>query len=85
MTHLIRRPQVIEGFGISKTTLFTRIQEGLIPPPISLGGRAVAWPSDEIEQVISFFILEKPISEIKILVSQLVATRQERYSNLGKK
>jgi predicted DNA-binding transcriptional regulator AlpA len=37
-----RQREVLEQYGFKKSTLYTRIKEGLVPPAISLGGlRAV--------------------------------------------
>jgi len=45
---LLRRPEVLARCGISSATLYRRIIENDFPPPISLGGRSVAWVEDEV-------------------------------------
>jgi prophage regulatory protein len=79
MTNLFRRPKVLEIQGIGKTNLQNRINEGLFPEPISIGGRAVAWPSYEVESITNALIAGKSPSEIR----QLVAYMMEKRNELG--
>lgn len=46
---LLRLPAVVQRTGYSRSTLYALIQKGDFPAPISLGARAVAWPSEEID------------------------------------
>jgi prophage regulatory protein len=54
MTHtiqykILRRKQVEARTGLSRSTIYARIAEGLFPRPIDLGGgRAVGWLEAEI-------------------------------------
>jgi prophage regulatory protein len=46
---ILRRKQVEERTGLSRSTIYLRIQEGTFPRPINLGARAVGWLENEIE------------------------------------
>ena len=46
---ILRRKQVEKRTGLSRSTLYLRIQEGTFPRPINLGARAVGWLENEIE------------------------------------
>lgn len=46
---ILRRKQVEERTGLSRSTIYLRIQEGNFPRPINLGARAVGWLENEIE------------------------------------
>ena len=46
---ILRRNQVEDRTGLSRSTIYLRIQEGTFPRPISLGARAVGWLENEIE------------------------------------
>ena len=48
---LLRRRQVQDITGLSRSSLYDLISKGLFPRPISLvpGGRSVAWDADAIE------------------------------------
>ncbi len=46
---ILRRKQVEKRTGLSRSTIYLRIQEGAFPRPIKLGARAVGWLENEIE------------------------------------
>jgi prophage regulatory protein len=46
---ILRRKQVEERTGLSRSTIYLRIHEGTFPRPINLGARAVGWVENEIE------------------------------------
>ena len=77
MIILLRKPQVLARLAIKKSTLHNRIQDGLFPKPISIGARAVAWPSNEVEAIIQAQIAEYSIEEIHVLVKELITKRKE--------
>ena len=45
---LLRRPQVLEMIGLSKSMLYHLIELGLFPRPVRIGLRAVAWWQSEV-------------------------------------
>ena len=57
MTHkILRLPEVIETTGLSRSTIYLRISEGLFPKPYSLKGRAVGWLEEDINKWFSSII-----------------------------
>lgn len=50
---LLRLPEVIERTGLSRSSLYQRINQGTFPRPIKLGQRASAWPLSEIDQWVA--------------------------------
>ena len=74
---LIRKPEVLAQTGLSKSTLYNRINDGLFPPQISLGLRAVAFVASEVDAVIQAMIAEQPPAEIKALISNLIQQRKQ--------
>ena len=44
----IRLPRVKERTGLSRSSIYAKIEVGAFPPPINLGARAVAWIDHEI-------------------------------------
>lgn len=46
---ILRRPQVETRTGLSRSTIYARIQEGTFPSPIPLGARAVGWLASDID------------------------------------
>jgi prophage regulatory protein len=51
MSHtILRLPSVKARTGLSRSTIYLRISQGGFPKPISLGGRAVGWVEDEVNE-----------------------------------
>ena len=46
---ILRRKQVEQRTGLSRSTIYLRIQAGTFPKPINLGARAVGWLENEID------------------------------------
>jgi prophage regulatory protein len=63
--------------GLSKSTIYRRINEGLFVKQVNLGGRQVAFPSNEIDALVQARISGKTDEEIKALVVELHGKRNE--------
>lgn len=74
---IIRRSDIIERTGLSKSTIYNRINENLFPPSISLGERSVGFISTEIDAVILAMIEEQTPEQIKALVCELIKQRKQ--------
>jgi prophage regulatory protein len=53
---LIRLKEVMRLTALSRSTIYSRMNEGQFPKPVSLGERAVAWVECEIEDWIEGLI-----------------------------
>jgi prophage regulatory protein len=73
---ILRLPAVKTSTGLSRSTVYLRIAQGVFPRPVSLGGRAVGWPLHEIEALNAARIAGKPETEIRELVATLEAARK---------
>jgi prophage regulatory protein len=49
MYKILRLPDVKTSTGLSRSTIYFRISQGVFPKPVSLGGRAVGWLESEIQ------------------------------------
>lgn len=76
MPQILRLPSVKAHSGLSRSSLYNRIAQGLWPKPVNLGGRAVGWPSNEVTTVIAARIAGKNNSEVRQLVAKLEAARK---------
>jgi len=47
--NILRRKQVEARTGLSRSTIYAFISEGMFPKPINLGNRAVGWIEAEID------------------------------------
>jgi prophage regulatory protein len=48
-TAILRLPAVKTRTGLSRSTIYLRVSEGSFPKPVGLGGRAVGWVEEEID------------------------------------
>ena len=62
--HILRLKDVIAMTGLSRSTIYLRMEQGNFPQQINLGSRAVGWISSEIKEWI----------EARIKVSRLRKT-----------
>jgi prophage regulatory protein len=77
MTHsILRLPAVKAATGLSRSTVYLRIADGVFTHPVSLGGRAVGWPAHEVAALNAARIAGKPDAEIRALVAQLEVARK---------
>lgn len=78
---LYRRPIVEKVYGKSRGTIYREIDTGLFVKPVVIGrdknGNAcqVAWPANEVQDIIDARIAGKTDDEIKTLVIKLEAAR----------
>ena len=72
---LLRLPTVKVESGLSRSTIYLRIAQGLWPRPVSLGARAVAWPADEVQALNAARIAGKGDGDIRKLVQRLHEAR----------
>ena len=76
MTHtILRLPAVKSATGLSRSTLYLRISNGVFTHPVSLGARAVGWPAHEVAALNAARIAGKPETEIRELVAKLESAR----------
>jgi prophage regulatory protein len=61
--------------GLSRATIYARIQAGLLPRPVKHGERISVWPSDELDAVTRATIAGKSEIQIKALVAELEQRR----------
>ena len=77
-TSLLRLPAVVAATGLSRSSVYLRIKQKLMPPPVKIGERCAAWPSHEIEAINTARIAGKSEDEIRQLVDQL---KKQRAAN----
>lgn len=45
---MLRRPEVQDRTGKSRSAIYLGIKDGTFPPPVPIGARAVAWRESDI-------------------------------------
>lgn len=73
---LRRRKEVEACLGRGRSSLYSDIKAGLFVKPVSIGARAVGWPSNEVDTIIAARIAGKSDEEIRALVLKLEAARK---------
>jgi len=75
---ILRLTESLTSTGFKKSTFYNGINSGHMPPPVSLGGgRSVGWIEHELQSVIAAFCAGSSSDEIKELVKELIAKRNE--------
>ena len=49
---ILRLPEVLARTGLSRSTIYVRLDQGRFPRPVSLGARAVGWIEAEVDEWI---------------------------------
>jgi prophage regulatory protein len=73
---ILRLPAVRAETGLSRSTIYLRIAQGLWPRPVSLGPRTVGWPASEVAAMNAARIAGRSEVEIRALVVLLESTRK---------
>lgn len=73
---LLRKPAVLAETGISKSTLYQNIANGLFTKPVKIGARASGWPAHEVHAINAARIAGKTDKQIMALVDSLETARK---------
>jgi len=73
---ILRLPDIKTITGLSRSTIYLRIEQGAFPKPVSLGGRAVGWPASEVAALNAARIAGRSDAEVRELVMKLEAARK---------
>jgi len=76
MHTILRLPDIKASTGLSRSTIYLRIAQGLYTKPVSLGGRAVGWPAIEVAALNAARISGQSNADVRALVSKLQAIRK---------
>jgi prophage regulatory protein len=49
-TLILRLPEVKKRTGLSRSTIYSRVDQRTFPLPVSLGGRAIGWVEAEVNE-----------------------------------
>lgn len=55
---IVRLPEVKTRTGLSRSTLYERMRDGLFPHTVGLGGRSVGWLESDVESWIKARVTE---------------------------
>jgi len=49
---LYRMPEVCDRIGLGRSSIYAYVADGIFPPPVRIGARAVAWRASDIAAFI---------------------------------
>ncbi len=75
--NLLRIKAVLARTGLPMSTFYEKVQQKLMPEPIHISKRSVAWPDFEIDEINKLLIAGASEEEIRILVKNLTEQRQQ--------
>lgn len=73
---ILRLPAVKASTGLSRSTLYLRIADGVFTHPVSLGARAVGWPSHEVTAINTARIAGRTEAQMRDLIRELETARK---------
>jgi prophage regulatory protein len=73
---ILRLPAVLAGTGLSRSTIYLRVAQGVFTRPVSLGARAVGWPAHEVTAINAARIAGKSEAQMRDLVRELEVARK---------
>ncbi len=80
---ILRIDAVLQETGErSKTSVYTRVKEGVFTKPVPIGQRITGWPDYEVRAIVAAQIAGQTPEQIRGLVDSLHAQRAERFKVL---
>lgn len=76
---IVRPREAQKILGDPSSTLYERIDGGLVPPPIHIGKYTRGWLSSELQAIVAARASGKDESFIKELVLKLIARRRRIF------
>tara|TARA_R100001039_G_C1840944_1_gene102042 strand:- start:350 stop:535 length:186 start_codon:yes stop_codon:yes gene_type:complete len=58
----MRLTEVMGTTGLGRSSIYNRMTEGAFPKPVPLGGRAVGWVADEVQDWVEARVRERDAS-----------------------
>jgi prophage regulatory protein len=74
---LLRLPDACAVTGYRRSALYEQIKRGLIPRPVNITAKSVAWVEDELDAINRARVAGKSDDEIRALVVKLEERRKE--------
>ena len=74
---LMRLPEVLDRYPVSRSTLYKQIRQGVFPKPVQISDKSVAWIESEISRILDAKIQGQEIEETRRLISVLDKERNK--------
>lgn len=77
--NFLRLPTVLKHLGVSRSSLYKYIADGLFTKQIKIGGCAV-WPEHEVKKLFRYYQQGESKEQIRKQVSLLMSSRKPKAS-----
>ena len=77
-TKFISINEVLEKTTFGRSSLYAKVSKGLFPKPVKVGSRKIAWPKNEIDQMMTFYLSTTNEEDTKSFVTNMEKIRTER-------
>lgn len=67
--------EVLRRLATGRSTLYTKVQQGVFPKPVKLGKRKIAWPQHEVDQMMIFYLRSPSEEQAQDFVRDLESDR----------
>ena len=74
---LMRLPQVLDRYPVSRSTLYKQIKQGVFPKPVQISDKSVAWIESEISRILDAKIQGQELEDTRRLISVLDKERNK--------
>jgi prophage regulatory protein len=75
VNRITRLPEVQAITGLSRSTIYARVEDGLFPKPVQIGPQSVGWPINEVSAINEARIRGRTDDEIRQIVIDLETAR----------
>jgi len=78
----LRKPAVLERRGVSNSTHYDDIKQGMFTKQVALGPNSSGWPEHEVDLLNAARMAGKSDDEIRALVEELHAQRETLFKQM---
>jgi len=67
--------EVLSRLALGRSTLYSKVQQGVFPKPVKLGKRKIAWPQHEVDQMMTLYLCSPSMDQVRDFVRNLESDR----------
>jgi len=72
---IIKLKSVVKTTGLSRSTIYNKISEGVFPKPIRLGERAIGFLESEVQAFVALLVKGVSNEEMRVAIIDIVKNR----------
>jgi prophage regulatory protein len=83
VSEMLRRPETRARVKRGNTSIYVDVAAGLLPPPVRLGARCVAWPAHELDEIVAARAGGANDEQVRALVRRQIEARKQALEALN--